>query len=86
MALLITGKSADRYVSACLHTVHGGYGLYQPDGYPLLKGYYWSDLEGCYVAFDNTTGECWVEDYHTREQALEWLAMKPDSLMNINSI
>lgn len=35
------------------------------------KGMYVGDLD--YIAFDNTGGECWVEEFETKAEAVEWL-------------
>lgn len=34
---------------------------------PYVNGYF--EEEGKWVAFDNTTGDCWVEDFDTEDQA-----------------
>jgi hypothetical protein len=39
--------------------------------YPKTKGYY-PDKDR-WVAFDNTTGNCWVEEFESEELALSWL-------------
>lgn len=28
---------------------------------------------GSWTAFDNTSGDCWVEDFKTEREAIEWL-------------
>lgn len=35
------------------------------------KGYWKED--GRWIAYDNTTFDCWVEEFATRKEAKEWL-------------
>lgn len=41
------------------------------------KGYYKSKGSGLFIdiwtAYDNSTGECWVEDFKTEEGCIRWL-------------
>lgn len=36
------------------------------------KGYFKNEI-GTYTAFDNTTGDCWVEDFDTEKQAKNFI-------------
>lgn len=36
-----------------------------------LKGYYRDN--GIWIAFDNFSGDCWVEEFSKEEQAIAWL-------------
>lgn len=29
--------------------------------------------DGCFVAVDNSTGDCWTEDFRTEDEAINWL-------------
>ena len=46
-----------------------------PDGkYPFHKGdagYY--KHKKVWVAFDNETGDCWVEEFKTEKEAVDWI-------------
>lgn len=37
----------------------------------VCKGYFHED--DMWIAFDNSNGNCWVEEFHTEEKALCWL-------------
>lgn len=42
--------------------------------YPVSKyafGYFRDDDK--WIAFDNSTGDCWVEEFATKGQALKWI-------------
>lgn len=43
--------------------------------YPLNEGDmgYYKNADGIWTAWDNSTGDCWVEDFKTRKEAIEWL-------------
>lgn len=40
---------------------------------PRVKGYFTNELAR-FTAFDNTTGDCFVEDFKTAERAVKWLS------------
>ena len=43
--------------------------------YPLNEGDmgYYKNADGIWTAWDNSTADCWVEDFKTRKEAIEWL-------------
>ena len=40
-------------------------------GYDHLSAGYWKE-DGKWIAYDNTTGDCWVEEFETRRQAAQY--------------
>lgn len=34
-------------------------------------GYYYTGY--AWLAFDNTTGDCWMEEFETEEEAIRWI-------------
>ncbi|HML73336.1 MAG TPA: hypothetical protein PKB02_02450 [Anaerohalosphaeraceae bacterium] len=40
---------------------------------PWVAGYFQEGTDGRWVAFDNRTGSCWVEEFYTQEQAIDWI-------------
>lgn len=43
--------------------------------YPYMKGtcgYFNDDEQDVWVAYDNTTGDCWVEEFKTEKEAKEY--------------
>lgn len=48
-------------------------GNYTANEYSKTKGYYFDDKSGKYVAFDNSTNECFVEEFNTESRAIGWL-------------
>jgi len=34
---------------------------------------YYKNADGIWTAWDNSTGDCWVEDFKTKKEAVEWL-------------
>jgi len=51
---------------------------------PFVAGYF-DNPEGGYIAFDNTTGNCWIEDVDEREKAELWAKgeISTDELHNL---
>ena len=45
--------------------------------YPLHVGDcgYYRHSDGTYTAWDNTTGDCWVEDFKTKKEVQDWLTI-----------
>ncbi|KAA3994690.1 hypothetical protein K0F82_12670 [Bacteroides ovatus] len=41
--------------------------------YPETKGCFFDDKSGKYVAFDNSSNECFVEEFDTESEAVGWL-------------
>ena len=62
------GKEAEDILTDILDNQEG-------DRYPKHKGAtgYFLDESGVYVAFDNTTCDCWVEEFDTVEEAINWI-------------
>lgn len=56
-------------VAEILHSLNedGRYPLYEGD-----YGYY-KNADGIYTAWDNMTGDCWVEDFKTESECIDWL-------------
>lgn len=44
-----------------------GTGVYEPKGLFMIKE------NDKYTGFDNSTGDCWVEDFATYEKCVDWL-------------
>ena len=40
-------------------------------GFDHLSAGYWKE-DGKWIAYDNTTGDCWVEEFETRRQAAQY--------------
>ena len=45
--------------------------------YPLHSGDmgYYKNANGIWTAWDNSTADCWEEDFKTRKEAKEWLGI-----------
>jgi hypothetical protein len=63
---VIKGKKAKEILRQLLY-----YGEHKLKYTPYCKGYF--KCRSCYVAFDNQTGDCWVEEFRNRLQAMIWL-------------
>lgn len=63
---MITGKKAEITVSKILDSWCGS--SYSE---PHIAGYFRNQHNG-YTAFDNTTGNCWMEDFRTQAEAIAW--------------
>jgi hypothetical protein len=37
-------------------------------------GLFWYYAEPWYIAIDNSTGDCWVEEFETKVECLGWLS------------
>lgn len=48
-------------------------GDYAINEYPETKGYFFDDKSGKHVAFDNSSNECFVEEFDTESEAIGWL-------------
>lgn len=48
-------------------------GDYAINEYPGTKGYFFDDKSGKWVAFDNSSNNCFVEDFNTELEAIGWL-------------
>lgn len=66
---IITGKKADDALTQILAN--------EKDGtYPHMKGtcgYYHDQTFDKWIAFDNTTCDCWVEEFRTKDECLDWI-------------
>lgn len=48
-------------------------GDYAINEYSETKGYFFDNKSGKWVAFDNSSNSCFVEDFETESRALGWL-------------
>ena len=70
--MLYTGEQAHEVVGVILESVttdkngNSSYPAHEGD-----QGYYKEG--GKWVAFDNSTCDCWVEEFKTRKAAIAWL-------------
>ena len=66
--MMYTGKEAQDLIGPILESVKDG-------RYPLHEGDcgYYRNADGIYTAWDNMTGDCWVEDFKTKQAAIKWL-------------
>ena len=67
--MIYEGKEALELVGQILESLNekGRYPLHSGD-----MGYY-KNADGIWTAWDNSTADCWVEDFKTRKEAIEWL-------------
>ena len=67
--MIYEGKEAQELVGQILESLNkkGRYPLHSGD-----MGYY-KNANGIWTAWDNSTADCWVEDFKTRKEAIEWL-------------
>jgi len=68
--IVLTGKKAKSTLDGILAEAEG-----TPYPAPYVTGYFKEkgprpEIE--YVAFDNTTRDCWVEEFETAEEAAAW--------------
>ena len=70
--MLYTGEQAHQIVGEILESIttdkngNSSYPAHEGD-----QGYY---KEGDkWVAFDNSTCDCWVEEFNTRKEAIDWI-------------
>lgn len=66
--MMYTGEEAENILNDILSNQEG-------DHYPKHEGAtgYFLDESGVYVAFDNTTCDCWVEEFDTDKRAIDWI-------------
>ena len=62
------GKNAEGVLSCLLK--NGDYSIY---GYGGTKGCFFDREAEKWVAFDNSTNDCWVEEFNSEAEAAEWL-------------
>lgn len=48
-------------------------GDYAINEYAGTKGYFFDNESGMWVAFDDSSNECFVEDFQNEDQAVSWL-------------
>ena len=67
--MIYEGKEALELVGQILESLNekGRYPLHSGD-----MGYY-KNADGIWTAWDNSTADCWVEDFKTCKEAKEWL-------------
>ena len=67
--MIYIGKEAQELIGPILESVD------KEGRYPLNEGDcgYYKNANGIYTAWDNTTGDCWVEDFKTKQAAIKWL-------------
>ena len=62
--IIVTGQQARQILNEIL----------EHDGYMYKQGYVGYFQAGdSYVAFDNTTADCWVEEFESKEDAVQWI-------------
>jgi hypothetical protein len=71
---ILTGDNAERVCGEIIDgaIIGAGESMYPP---PYCKGFYKdkrSDGVEVWVAFDNSTADCWVEEFGTPAKALDW--------------
>ena len=67
--MMYTGEEAKKILEEILaNEKDGHYPLHEGD-----TGYYGEAHDQYFVAFDNTTGDCWVEEFATKERAIYWI-------------
>ncbi len=67
---IIVGEEAQRIYGEILESEYSSRGI----GFPAHTGALGIFVEdGKYVAFDNSTNDCWVEDFKNEQVALSWL-------------
>ena len=77
---MLTGELAKRYLNETLKSDIDDMSYIHPCG-KNLKGYYWDTTTSgkrLIVAFDNSTNECWIEDFLTEKACKEWLSINKD--------
>jgi hypothetical protein len=69
--MIYEGKEALELVGQILESLNekGRYLLHSGD-----MGYY-KNADGTWTAWDNSTADCWVEDFKTHKEAKEWLGI-----------
>ena len=77
----VTMYQGDKAKALCDEILNGG----KNERYPLhfgAKGFFQDS--GKYVAFDNSSKDCWVEEFYTRESAVGWCsgAMETEEAQN----
>lgn len=48
-------------------------GDYAINEYPETKGYFFDEKSGKWVAFDNSSNDCFVEEFNSEGEAIGWL-------------
>ncbi|WP_236092977.1 hypothetical protein [Bacteroides thetaiotaomicron] len=48
-------------------------GDYAINEYPETKGYFFDSKAGKWVAFDNSTNDCFVEEFDKESEAIKWV-------------
>lgn len=69
--MMYTGEEAKDILEEILsNEVNGRYPLHEGD-----TGYYKEKVgvSDKFVAFDNATCDCWVEEFQTKKQAVSWI-------------
>ena len=68
--MIYTNERAEEVVGLILESGIGG------NKYPAFvgdSGYYKDKETGKWVAFDNTTCDCWIEEFDSEKEALKWI-------------
>lgn len=68
--MIYKGKESEEIVGKILESLND-------DGrYPLHEGDcgYFINKNGVWTAWDNLTGDCWVEDFKTEQGCLKWIS------------
>ena len=78
MAKLLVGKEAETVLTMILKgkiaAVSSGKDNYGTGRYPApyVSGYYKGDNQSLFTAFDNSDGNCWVEDFKIEAEAKQF--------------
>lgn len=56
--------------------------LWMEDEELAPKGRFYCFDNGVWVGCDNVTGDCWVEEFETKEAVIQWLNDVNDYLLN----
>jgi hypothetical protein len=77
MSKVLTGKEARDTLSMILDRAQSPDAdtLYGP---PFVAGHYIDNGTTC-VAFDNTDGNCWVEEFRSQYKAMRWIQGETDA-------
>lgn len=71
---MLTGTEAKTFLETILHnkTQDEKRGNCNTNYYPLGYGYFQDD-KGFWIYFDNRRGDCWVEDFKTEQDCIDYL-------------
>lgn len=70
MATIYTGEEAKTVCNMILNNTDWTAPL---KGYDSISKGYWKEGPDRWVAYDNTDGDCWVEEFRTRKEAIKYI-------------